>query len=110
MPGPCTTNHAKGWHSRLNHDFGSPHPCLSRFLDGLQRSHNIVQVRIRGLNANVFDPHPRAIRYAQVDTNLRNAKDRFIQQRHLIQNNNGGPEALVNEIGLYLDYVVHLIG
>lgn len=110
MPGPRTTNQAEGWHSKLNHDFGSPHPCLSRFLDWLQRSHNLVQVRIRGLNANVFVPQPRDIRYAQIDTNLRNAKDHFSQRRQIIQNNNDGPAALVNEIDLYLAYVVHLLG
>ena len=43
-PGPRTTNHAEGWHSKINHEFGHPHPSLSTFLDWIQKSHHSHQV------------------------------------------------------------------
>jgi len=47
--GPRTVNHAEGWHNRLNHDFGHPHPSLSSFLRWLQQTAHATNIRAQQL-------------------------------------------------------------
>uniref|UniRef100_A0A915IVP2 MULE domain-containing protein n=1 Tax=Romanomermis culicivorax TaxID=13658 RepID=A0A915IVP2_ROMCU len=103
LPGPRTTNHAEGWHNRLNNDFGHSRPRLNTFLNWLQQTNHVNQVRMMQLRNGEW-PRPRESRYVQVDANLARAKLEFI--RRITANQNAGNFALqIIEIEPYLRHV-----
>lgn len=104
-PGPRTTNHAEGWHNRLNVDFGHPHPAVNKFLHWLQESHHANQVRIRQLQHGA-PPRARDQVYVRIDRNISTAKVMFIQHRALLQ----GQDALIRESETYLRYIMYRLG
>jgi hypothetical protein len=105
LPGPRTTNHAEGWHNRLNHDFGHPHPAFNKFLHWLQEAHHANQVRIRQLQ-NDHQPRLRNPTYVRVDRNIAKRKIEFRRERELLPVN-GGQNEIMLLAEAYLRYIIH---
>uniref|UniRef100_A0A915JJT0 Uncharacterized protein n=1 Tax=Romanomermis culicivorax TaxID=13658 RepID=A0A915JJT0_ROMCU len=82
--GPRTTNHAEGWHNRINHDFGHPHPALNSFLNWLQESSHVTNIRMQQLLNGNEQPRRRNPRYQVVDRRLLDAKNQFERQHALV--------------------------
>lgn len=110
MPGPRTTNHAEGYHSDLHHDFGQIHPTLNNFLHWLQGANNGTNLRVQQLlhPTQPHMPHVRDPRYVEVDFKINLAKQLFLQTLTIVPA--GQHVVLFNEVEVYLNYVIHLLG
>lgn len=76
--GPRTTNHAEGYHNRLNiADLRDMNLALSNFLHALQPLHNRDQIRTRNLMRGVIAPKRRDLTYVELDNRIMDTKAAF---------------------------------
>lgn len=118
--GPRTTNHAEGYHNRLNMaDMRDMHLALRNFLHLLQPLHNRDQIRVRNLQRGVFQPKQRDPTYAELDNRINLARNQIFQATgHLWGDQNINVyqlpppdfQLLMREIHMYLRHMRHLVG
>uniref|UniRef100_A0A915JDF0 MULE transposase domain-containing protein n=1 Tax=Romanomermis culicivorax TaxID=13658 RepID=A0A915JDF0_ROMCU len=78
--GPRTTNHAEGYHNRLNMiDLRDMNLAMRNFLHLLQPLHNRDQIRVRNLRRRVFQPKQRDQTYVELDDRIEAAKQRLVE-------------------------------
>uniref|UniRef100_A0A915IKG3 G-protein coupled receptors family 1 profile domain-containing protein n=1 Tax=Romanomermis culicivorax TaxID=13658 RepID=A0A915IKG3_ROMCU len=116
--GPRTTNHAEGYHNRLNLvEVRDMNLAVRNFLHLLQPMHNRDQIRVRNLQRMVYQPRPRDETYVELDRRMMMAKDRFLNATDHLWNypafnaelmNPHEFQYLMNEIHQYLRYIRHL--
>jgi len=110
--GPRTTNLAEGWHNKLNHSFGMPHPSPRSFLHWLQKVQYEVQCRETQLRAG-RPTKPRLAVYVQLDEKIAKAKLMFtLRWGRIMMELFPHPSAFVmlsDEITTYLRYASYLI-
>jgi MULE transposase domain len=110
--GPRTTNIAEGWHNKLNHSFGMPHPSPRNFLHWLQKCQFDVQCRLVQLDAGRV-AKPRAATYIQLDDKIASAKLNFSLRAGNIFTtvfpHPNGWTKLGDEITTYLRHAAYLI-
>lgn len=119
-PGPRTTNHAEGYHNRLNMaDLRDTNLAMRNFLHLFQPLHNRDQIRVRNLRRQVIQPKPRNITYVDLDNRIEAAKQQLWNNTGHIWNvanfeiNNMLPDQyqfLMAEMHAYLRYVRHMVG
>uniref|UniRef100_A0A915JHW6 MULE transposase domain-containing protein n=1 Tax=Romanomermis culicivorax TaxID=13658 RepID=A0A915JHW6_ROMCU len=117
--GPRTTNHAEGYHNRLNLEVREGHLAICNFLHLLQPLHNSDQIRIRHLMANIYQPKARDQTYQDLDERISTSKIRFYEATNHVwdfPNFDAGRmppfafQFLMGEIHAYLRFMRHCVG
>jgi len=119
--GPRTTNHAEGYHNKLNiADLRNTNLAVRNFLQLLQPLHNRDQIRQRNLQRGAFQPKQRDPTYFELDNRILQAKiNRFADvtgylwnvphfDAYMLPPNDF--QILAAEVHAYLRFMSHLIG
>lgn len=118
--GPRTTNHAEGYHSRLNRtDLRDNNLAMKNFLHLLQPMHNRDCIRVRQLRQFAVPSTPRHPTYVALDARIETAKQNLLNACGDIWNipdfaieavHGNDFQRLMFEIHTYLRYMRHMIG